>query len=396
MDGGGLETKVFAYAFAILSLSSFLSEKYQKGLLFAGLSLSFHLLVGIYNLFCLIPIFLFLQRETKSFLKKIFKSLPIFLLASGLGIYVIVYQFFIIEEDISNLGWNIYVNIRVPHHTSPDFFPYKTWIKMTIFTVLNIGLFFKSKKQKVKLISCYSLFSVIISLVGLIIFFVIGTSHHLKYYFFRFSDIMLPLVTLLNVASFIIENIEKLIPKRKKQLKYIIVVISLFFLFPKINYFLSDATTSLITKINYFLSEATTSLKQIKAATTDDIIMSNWVKNNTETNSVFITQPDDKYFYINYERPMFVSWKHSPQSASDIVEWYNRLKFLNRNEEFQNLRQVKQCYYSLTEEDILAITEAYSNIDYFLTYNSIKLNFPILFKSRKYTLYDVRNVANKK
>lgn len=377
---GGLDTKVFAYAFAILSLSSFLCNKHQKGLLFSGLALSFHLLVGIYNLFCLLPIFLFYQRETNGFFKKFFKALPVFLLAGAVGIYGIVYQFFFIEEDISKLGWDIYVNIRVPHHTLPSHFPFTTWIKMGIFTVLNITFFLKSKQRKVKLMSAYALFSVIISLVGLTIFIVSGASHHLKYYFFRFSDVMLPFITLLNLVSFLIENKENLYSKKEKQLKYLVILVCLFFIIPK---------------TNHFLAEATTSIPQIKASTNKDIVMTEWINTHTKKNSVFITPPDAQYFYINAERPIFVSWKHSPQSANDMVEWYDRLKLLNCGKEFQNMWEVRENYHSLTEADISVITDKYSDIDYFLTANE-RLNFPILFKSSKHVLYEVNNMANKK
>jgi hypothetical protein len=376
---GGLETKVFAYAFAIMSLASFLSKKYQKGLFFSGLALSFHLLVGIYNLFCLLPIFLFYQRETNGFFKKIFKALPIFLLAGAIGIYGIVYQFFLIEEDVSKLGWDIYVNIRVPHHTLPNQFPFETWIKTGVFTLLNITFFLKSKQRKVKLMSAYALFSVIISLAGVLLFIALGASHHLKYYFFRFSDSMLPFLTLLNIAAFIIENKEKLYSKKEKQLKYVVLIACLFFIIPKTKRFLSKIVT-------------TTSISKIKAATNKDIPMTEWIKKNTEKTSIFITPPDAQYFYINAERSIFVSWKHSPQNANDMVAWYNRLKLLNCGKEFKNLREVRNHYYTLTEANISVITEKYSDIDYFLTTNE-RLNFPILFKSSTHTLYKVRNMA---
>ena len=62
---GGLESKVFAYSFAIFSLSSFLRKKNSVGFLFAGLALSTHLLIGIYNLFCLIPLLALISYRKK-------------------------------------------------------------------------------------------------------------------------------------------------------------------------------------------------------------------------------------------------------------------------------------------------------------------------------------------
>jgi Domain of unknown function (DUF6798) len=376
---GDFETKVFAYGFAILSLSSFLHKQHQKGMLFAGLSLSFHLLVGIYNLFCLIPIIIFYQRESKDFIFKIFKSLPIFIIAGSIGIFGIIYQLFFIEKDITDLGWYIYVNIRVPHHTLPSFFPLKAWIIFPFFILCNLYFLLKSKKNEVKLLSLYALFSAIISLFGLAIFFLPVSNIHLKYYFFRFSDIMLPLITLLNITFFIIENMENSFSKKKYRLKYILAAIAFLIMIPK---------------INYFLSEVDTSFQQIKVNTSNDNVMVNWVRNNTDTKKVFITHPVDKFFYINYERPMFVGWKHIPSGAKDIVEWYNRLKLLNRSQDFKSIKEIKQNYLNLTEKEIIAISQEYPNVSYVLMPKSIKLNFPTLFKSSRYILYEIRNITN--
>ena len=372
-----LETKVFAYAFVLLSISSFLLKRHQLGLLFAGFALSFHLLIGIYNLFCLIPFFLTYQKKSKDYFIRLIRASPIFFLSGAVGIYGILYQFFLTEGNITNLGWEIYVNIRVPHHVLPSYFRIETWIKMAIFTLLNILFLIKTKNLKVKLLSSYALFSVIISLIGLAIFFVLGNSHHLKYYFFRYADIMLPFITLVNAVSIAIEKKNKTLLKRKNQIKTAVVIISLFCITPELMYIQDNATLS---------------PQKMLESTVEDIAMIKWVKKNTSKNEVFITPPGASFFYINYERPMFVSWKHSPQGATDLEEWYKRLKLINRGNDFINIGQVYEGYFSLTEVEILAITEEYPDMGYFLTLNSIILDFPLLFKSSKYSLYQIKNI----
>jgi hypothetical protein len=376
---GGLETKAFAYSFAILSLSSFLNKKTRAGLLFAGLTLSFHLLVGIYNLFCLIPIVWLLQKENRTFVVDTFKSLPVFLLAAGYGIYGIVYQFFLAPKEISNLGWDIYVNIRVKHHTLPNHFWPETWVVMVVFTALNLMFYLKSKNQKTKLISAYALFSVLISFVGLIIFFTPIPNHYLKYYFFRFSDIMLPLITLLNIANFTVERLNKSFPEKEILLKYIFIGVSVILL---------------STRIFILFSEGKGSIEQMAAIISTDKDMEKWVRNNTRREKIFIVPPDDGSFYMNYDRAMFVSWKHSPQNANDMVEWYNRLKLLNQGEDFQNLSQIVRGYNNLSEKDVISIAKAYPNIGYFLTPSNRNLMFPVLYRSDKNILYDLHDWAN--
>lgn len=229
--------------------------------------------------------------------------------------------------------------------------------------------------------SSYALFSVIISLIGLTIFAISGASPALKYYFFRFSDIMLPFVTLLNVVSFLIDYLEKSYPQKEKQMHYLGIAICLIFIIPKVNYFASNSTLS---------------IQQIKTGTNTDVHMTEWVKKHTDKNSVFIAPPDDMFFYINYERALFVSWKHSPQSASDMVEWHNRLKMLNCGNEFKNLQEVKHGYFNLTSVDISNITDKYPNIDYFITSKTVKLDYPVLFESSQLILYDIKSKPSNK
>ena len=287
---GGLETKVFAYAFSILALAMFLEKKLKLGFLFAGLTLSFHLLIGIYSIICLTPFFFFYQREAKLFYVDALKAIPFLIVTGSIGIYGIVNQLFFSESSISNIGWDIYVNLRVPHHTLPNFFPFELWIKMAIFTAINIGFIVKLRNQKIKLISYYALFSVIISLIGIMIFWISGANHNLKYYFFRFSDVALPLITLLNVSYFLNEKIKDAPRKVQTLFRYSVFVIMLLFVAPKAIIFTEN-----------FASD----IQTFKARTSDDIAMENWVKNNTDKTKTFIVPPNMSFFYINFERSVF-------------------------------------------------------------------------------------------
>jgi len=374
---GGLETKVFAYGFAILSLSSFLNKQNNKGFLFAGLALSFHLLVGLYNLFCLIPVLWLHQSENRNYLIGLFKSLPIFIIAGSVGIYGILYQLSLPQDNLNNIGWDIYVNIRVPHHTLPSMFPIEIWIKFIIFALLNLFFFIKSKNKEVRMLSSYAIFSVIISLIGLLFFLIWGADHHLKYYFFRFGSIMLPLISFLNIISFTIGKSEHILSKNHNKIKYTFMALSFTIMLPAMYFFISDYA---IARTN----------RELLGTTSPDIAMADWIKQNTPKSKVFITKPNDMFFYLNYERPVFVTSKHAPQSGKDIVEWYNRLKALNGGKDFENGDQLDRNFPTLSEEELLGISAAYPNVAYVLMPQSVNLDFPVLFKSKINTLYEIR------
>ena len=187
---------------------------------------------------------------------------------------------------------------------------------------------------------------------------------------------MLPFLTLLSASAFAIENFGAYFLKKNKQLKLVLLIITFLFIIPQFNYVRSTATLN---------------AKEMLERTADDLKMAEWVKKYTSKNEVFIVVPSSSFFYINYERPIFVSWKNAPQSADDMVEWYNRLKLLNKGEDFQEIGQVLSSYYKLTEKDIKAILNDYKEIVYFLTLKSVKLDFPLAYESSKHSLYIVRN-----
>lgn len=372
---GGLETKVFAYSFSILSLTMFIDKKIKLGFLFAGLSLSFHLLIGIYSLFCLVPTLFYFQYYNKKFYLEIIKALPIFIIFGFIGIYGIIEQLYLSQLSASKLGWDIYVNKRVPHHTLPYHFPIEIWIKMFIFSVINILFIIKSHSQKIKLVSYYAIFSVLISVIGLIIFFISGSNHNMKYYFFRFSDIILPLITLLNVGYFTLKKLKRYSLEKQKIYNIVTALIILIFIVPKTNNLIKNFTLNSV---------------KFKSITSYDHQMEDWVKNNTDKNKTFIIPPNMQFFYINFERSPFVSWKHSPQNKKDIVEWYSRLKLLNKNQDFETSSEVIETYYNnLTEIDFINIKKKYPNTKYLITSSKVNLDFKILSTTNKFILYEI-------
>ena len=379
---GGLETKVFAYCFVLLSLSSFIRNDIKWGMIYSGLSLSFHLLVGGYHLFCLIPFFVITQSIDKNFFIKLLKLIPYFLISGFLGLIEVFSSSFLSDQSgIEKVGWDIYVNVRVPHHTVPEF-SIKTWLILNIFTVINI-IFLKSKNQTKRYLSSYSLFSVVILLIGLLIYYNFD-SHYLRYYFFRSSDVMLPLITILLFASI------------NRKIQYIFLLIIGINILPSVIHRISSISSQIINPKSY-------NIKEIKNNTSrpgkfNDIKMSYWIKKNLKKESDFIIPPDDLYFWLNTEKSIFVSWCVLPNQEKyktiknlplDMIEWYERLKLINKDNDFNTLDEVKHNYITLNEKEILFINKNYPKYNHILMPNNNRLDFPIIHSTDISTLYEI-------
>lgn len=372
---GGLEAKVFAYSLSFFSLASFLKHNHKRGFLFAGLSLSIHPLVGAYNLFCLIPLlFSILYKKQFEFIN-ILKGISYFIITGIIGISEIINSLLLNTSQITQeKGWDIYVNIRVPHHVIPDFSS-DTWIKLITLTLVTL-LFLKSKHHTKKLVALYSLSSIILIIIGFIIYYFLE-SHYMRYYFFRFSDAILPFLTLLLISTL------------HHRIKYIYLLIISLVIFP--NIINKDSTSGLLSSQSY-------NINSIKEKTNQDGKMSEWIIQNTNESDQFIIPPDKLYFCMNTGREIFVSWWMLPEQydyksatniPSDMIEWYNRLKLLNQNMNFSTLKEVKKNYSKLDTQSILNIQSTYKSIKYILTTTSKKLDFPIVKKTEKQILYQI-------
>jgi len=376
---GGLESKVFAYCFVLLSLSSFIYKNIKWSMIFSGLALSFHLLVGGYHLFCLIPLLLTNQYVNNDFFKIVLKSVPYFLITGSIGLIEIFSSFFLENQSkIEKIGWDIYVNVRVPHHTIPEF-SIKTWIILIVMIVINI-IFLKSKSIIKRQLSIYSLFTVVLLLIGLLIYYNFE-SHYLRYYFFRFSDVMLPLITILLFASI------------NRNIQYISILIIGLNILPKE---IKRISPIIIKPKNYNLNNIQDN--NSRPGKFNDIKMTKWIKTNLTNETDFIIPPDDVYFWINSEKSIFVSWCVLPNQEKyktiknlpiDMIDWYNRLKMINKNKDFKTSEEIKHNYIDLNKRDILLINNNYPKYNHIIMPNINKLDFKIIYSTEIATLYEI-------
>jgi hypothetical protein len=115
-----------------------------------------------------------------------------------------------------------------------------------------------------------------------------------------------------------------------------------------------------------------------------------WIAEHTEKGARFLIDPGDERFYVEAQRAVFVSYKHSPQSEREILEWFLRLSRLSgrrpsRSLGFGWLRDVSAAYRGLDERTLLSIAKDYG-LDYLVTPNS-RLELPRVHQERGATLY---------
>lgn len=392
---GGADTKTISYAFVILSFSFFFRKRYLLGFAFAGAAMFFHILVGSYAFFCIAVATLLNKTWRSEWRLLIYHSWPFFI-TGFLGLQAVVKQVFSDRNVDATRAWEIYVQFRVPHHLLPSVWQGKLWIsKIVLATGLFLIMYFLSKSNVIRFVAAYAMGSVLLFLVGLAIYSW-GEMHFLKYYWFRFADVMVPfmsavlIILLLNDIGdgcLIIHALSHGFQSRiKTTLRHVAPII--FILATIVIIF--QSLYQLHTEFKYFHQHNV----EPRRSTLE------WISKNTPKQAIFLVDPTISDFYIYAQRAMLVSFKHSPQSAMDILEWYERIKLINGNRSpkktgFNSQEELHNNFYYLDEDQIRQIANSYG-ISYYLGLPHQQLTFESVYSNSYSTVYKVNDTGKTK
>lgn len=366
---GGVETKSLSYSLVLMAFSFFVQRRYRPGAVCAGAAISFHPLVGTYACFCLAAA-VGLNKEWRADWRLMLAQWWLWGLAGLAGLIII-------GQQLGNLGNSpagaIYVLFRNPHHTWPAAWPGYPWLLGGVGVALALfgGFHLSGRSPVVRFTAAYTLGSLGLFLVGLAIF-ALGQVEWLKYYWFRFADVIVPFMggSLLVGQGAEWGPVARLGAAGRKWLHLAIIGL-------------------IVINIGYHLYQLGQEFKQQESSHT--IATLEWIAKNTPPEATFLVDPTMSNFYLYAQRAMFVSWKHIPYRNEDILEWYERIKLANGNRSpagqgFAALVELQDNFYHLDPAQIQAISGRYA-IDYYLGNISQDLPFEPVYQNGHFVLY---------
>jgi 4-amino-4-deoxy-L-arabinose transferase-like glycosyltransferase len=117
-----------------------------------------------------------------------------------------------------------------------------------------------------------------------------------------------------------------------------------------------------------------------------------WARNNTQTDSIFITPPDMAGFRIESERTTYAEYKDGTQMFFNPKfgeEWFDRMQKLG----FKNYNTMRIDYQKLTENDlenIAAQTGDTKRPVFAVKHSDVKiLQFPVVYRNDEFIIYRV-------
>ncbi len=375
-----IESKVPAYGFVFLALSSLMRDRRSESAFFMGLATSFHVLVGAWAFLAWLFVQLVDLIQGKVRLPEVLKSLCWYLPAASFGLFAIISNLLdnmrhgqLAHPGLPEASY-IYVFARHPHHLSPWEWPEASfWLPfyfgvLILFGWLGFGKRWISQEEKLSRLSRFLVGAMLIFGAGLIIACFDHNGHLLKYYWFRLGSSMVPFGLLLILARLAAVYVW---PRwgRWHSAAYAVLAIAL-----------CVVSARFVIAAHHQMSEK------------EEPIYA-WIKSHTSQDAIFFVEPMDQDFNLKAERAIVVTIKNVPTRDQLLYEWAYRLQDECGPAPFNKFQQLmddlSRGYYSRTTDQVRSVARKY-DASYWVTRTSQHLDLPIVFQNADTVVYDCR------
>tara|TARA_R110002095_G_scaffold150422_1_gene130051 strand:- start:145154 stop:146746 length:1593 start_codon:yes stop_codon:yes gene_type:complete len=345
---GGIESKVFAYGFLFLSLANASEQRWNRAAIYAGLTISWHPVVGVWSLLCgvfALACFWFLQQKSPTHTtprEVISKAIPAtgLLILCALPGLIPAISLLLYSDSRANFAANyIQVFYRIKHHLDP--MDFHTFSYLLYAGLLGLWLILRRKQNITfanRFFQCFILGTLGLACIG----FLLGVGPRpatempyyafrmslLKFYPFRLFDALLPLAVTIAIINSVYQRLfeskqpgEEPSSASRSSLKTAIAVLSL----------------SIFTAVLYSAWTFPPIHKMASTQRQDWIDACLWIKQNTPETTLFLTPARESDFKWYAQRPEYVTVKDCPQDAPGVIEWNRRLRYLRKwGQEYYN------------------------------------------------------------
>ncbi len=390
----GVEPKVFSYAFVLMALSILIrpASSLPLAALLLGIATSFHPLIGLYASFSCCLMFLIKRQWASYSYLSYMKGCLAFLAGSLFAIQPIISHLFdrepVLEKSGELSSSYIYVYLRTPHHLVPASWPPGWQLRMAVLLSVFAGCYLLLRSTRLGnqdqkfLFSLNSIFLFVLSTLipfgaGIIVSTFDQEGQLLKYYLFRFADVMLPFGACF-FGALVIERILRL--QKNNLLLMIPAVLACVLAVQTIPGFLTA-----VDRLQTF---------PVKSAgiSQEWYDLCQWVKAETDPESLFITFPRGAESFPWLARRAFVgTFKQVPLSGG-LQNWYDTMNLLGDLKEpwkqsgFHMSLAMQSRYQKHNKEYVEFLLRKFT-ADYFVTVSSHQLELPVAYRNSRFIVY---------
>ncbi|MEQ8788300.1 MAG: DUF6798 domain-containing protein [Pirellulaceae bacterium] len=326
---GGVEAKGFAFVLVLLGLEAMVRDRWRSTWLLLGAASAFHVLVGGWTVIAVGVAWLWRGRGRPSLVSMLPALIGGLLLAlpgliSGLLLTIGV------ETRTVELANQIYVFERLSHHLVV---PWRDGLLLgrtfALFTIWLVMCVLTWRMEAARRLNGYVLGAVLIALTGAAIDLTLRNSQPelaaslLRYYWFRTSDVALPLGTALGACA-LAAHWRAARPRVTEAALSAAILLAAVGIGEVVCRRMLDPRP---------LADAQ-SLPTGKTAEDRDKIyrdwkaVCRWIREETPPDARFLTPQMQQTFKWYAQRSEAVTWKDVPQDAPSLVEWWRRYRIL--------------------------------------------------------------------
>lgn len=399
---GGMEAKSIAFVFVFWGLEQMVRGKWSRVWIILGIASMFHVLVGGWTVFAALSTYvvLLITRQIPFALKDVI-TLPAGGLISLPGLIPALMLNQGASKQIVQTAEQLYVYERLPHHLILTGFPFWYKVRFAILSLTALLFIIWTLRQKsdaflpLKRLAIYVCAALCVAGGGVILS-ELSLSYPekmaglLRFYWFRLSDIAVPLgVTFMSCAALGAINEHAFIKAqdnvgKSKFARFIWIIAGLILLGiagGQIGFNLNRLAFPVpprqcaMAKINY----------------TAWLDVCKWAKENTPSDAVFIVPKMTRTFTWHSERGTVVTWKDVPQDAAGLIEWQSRIErlYVRPNPHKKGAYLWNDSLVLQSPERIKQSAKRYS-ARYLLTNARTPINLPRVYQNRYYTVYEIQ------
>ena len=393
---GGVEAKGFAYVLVFLGLEAVVRNRWNRAWLLFGGAAAFHVLVGGWSVVAAGIGWLVLgpRRPTLrsmgpalagGFVLSLPALIPCLRLTCG------------VDPQIVSRAHEIYVFERLAHHLVPRSFPPTFVDRFLLLLVLLLVLeWITPVDARRRRLRAFVVGALAIAGVGLGISLLEGASRTLvagllRFYWFRLSDVAVPLAVALVGTRYVIHSLARDRLKGRWALAVAILIAVLH-----VGGYAAKRAVPAVPRADQVDNGGDGASQVYGYAVWRDACA--WIAESGEIprDARFLTPKTSQTFKWYAGRSEVVTWKDVPQDARSLVEWWDALHAIYAT---PNPYGGYRWHNSLAEslamkgpERMKQLGETYQ-ADYVLTVRWPRLPLPVVYENRGYVIYRLRNTG---
>ncbi len=326
---GGIEAKVPAYGLVLLGLAELVSRRWNRVWVCFGAASAFHVLVGGWSVIAGMVAW-WATEHRRDDRKPLFQ--PGLFIGGALALFGLVPAIWLTvgaTPDQSTAAAQVYTYFRLPHHLLPSTFPWTWYLRHGLLVIATAGAFLWAARgnshARWRQLGCFTATAVGLALIGLLIGMLTTfqpdlAARLLRYYWFRLTDVAVPLLLALSLMQVLFSR-TSLAALRVGSFACLLLSVAAIG-WSSYERMRIGVPPSASHRVLGWDVEAPPRTQQ--RTFRDWLALCRWVQVTTPEQEQFLTPRHQQTFKWYAERAEVVNWKDVPQDAASLQEWLRR------------------------------------------------------------------------